>query len=58
MKQCESCDNNFEDGEGHMCWCPDCEEVHPMCDNCYLKAVKAGNIESNIYELNDKEKYT
>lgn len=27
-----------------MCWCDECSEKHPMCNDCFVKYIKSGVI--------------
>ena len=42
--QCESCPTEFRAGTGHLCWCKACDQVHRICNPCYLVAKKNGDI--------------
>ncbi len=56
--KCDFCDNQFNDG--HMCWCAECKEPHPMCNECYVECKKDGLVKDKAVsqgELHDKEKY-
>ena len=57
--ECDSCGGMFRKGTGHKCWCKDCKEVHPMCNECYVIGKATGAIKDkkiNIGELTDEER--
>ena len=42
-----------------MCWCDDCGEGHPMCNNCYVDNLKNGKIRdtpSNRNHISEKNR--
>ena len=52
--QCNFCDNPFEKGTGHLCYCADCDSKglpskHPMCPKCYEEAKQKGDIKDTHY---------
>lgn len=60
---CYFCEEQFVKGTGHLCWCPDCEEPHVMCNDCYKHGKKQGNIvdkQVNIGFISEenKDRYT
>ena len=58
--QCDFCEHDFISGTGHMCWCQDCSEKHPMCNDCFVENLKNGSIKvtpanrNHISEVNLK----
>ena len=63
MIDCESCDEPFKRGTGHLCWCGECSRPHPMCNDCYKEGKKQGNIIDkprlrNFISEKNMEKYT
>jgi len=57
--ECDFCGEFFERSTGHMCWCPDCSEPHPMCDDCYLECKEEGTVLDKkvfIGDVDDKNK--
>lgn len=58
---CEACEEFFKSGKGHLCWCPDCSVPHNICNACYKKEKKSGNIKDtkvSQYQLDNPERYT
>ena len=61
FSSCDFCGNPFIKGSGHTCWCSECSKGHPMCDPCYKKHLKSGEIKdtpgnrNNISESNLKK---
>jgi len=58
---CEACMEDFNKGTGHVCWCPECSQPHNICNECYKREKKSGNIKDNKisqYQLDHPERYT
>jgi len=58
---CDCCDEFYERGTGHLCKCPKCKKVHPLCNDCYLDGKKKGSIidkDIDIHEIDPKEEAT
>ena len=59
--QCLFCEEEFREGTGHSCWCPECKRPEPMCNKCYKEFKKSGAIEDkqvNICDFDNKDRYT
>jgi hypothetical protein len=61
--ECDFCHNMFERKTGHLCWCNECSKPHPMCNVCYEKGKKGGDIVDvkiprNSITDENKEKYS
>lgn len=59
---CDFCEKPFITGTGHMCWCDECSEGHPMCHDCYLKGLEDGKIRKtpenrNVITESNLQKY-
>jgi len=50
---CACCDEFFEKGTGHTCLCPECNTIHPYCQECYEDGKRAGNIKDTHYKLTE-----
>ncbi len=44
LLECESCKSEYRKGTGHLCWCPECDQTHKICNSCYLEAKTNGDI--------------
>ena len=53
---CSCCNEFFEKGTGHACFCPDCNKVHPFCQECYDEAKRLGSIKDVKYKKTDASK--
>ena len=51
--QCFCCKHDFRKGTGHLCLCPECEDKHPLCDECYQDLKKRGKIKDTKYKQTD-----
>ena len=59
--ECDGCGKLFRAGNGHNCWCKECKEIHPMCNECYIEGKALGAITDkkiNIGDLDNKDRYT
>jgi len=44
LLECEACEEPYRKGTGHLCWCSSCDQIHNICNSCYLEAKKNGDI--------------
>lgn len=61
--ECDFCHSMFVKETGHLCWCSECSKPHPMCNVCYEKGKKGGDvvdvkISRNSITEENKEKYS
>jgi len=54
--ECFHCHDEFRKGTGHSMLCPDCEEVRPLCNDCYIHLKKEGIIDDTDYSKTDIHK--
>lgn len=53
---CSCCDEFYEKGTGHSCFCSECNKVHPYCDECYQEGVRTGGIKDVNYKKTETSK--
>jgi len=53
---CSCCKEYFEKGTGHFCFCPECNKVHPYCQECYEDGIRTGGIKDVDYKKGETSK--
>lgn len=54
--KCACCKEFFEKGTGHLCLCPDCNVIHPYCNECYEEGIRTGGIKDTKYKKMEASK--
>ncbi len=47
---CSCCGDPFRKGTGHLCMCPNCDDKHPLCDECYRHLKSTGKVKDYNYK--------